>query len=369
MRQAAAFYAYTTFVYRSNHRLLTMASTSRADEVFHELLVHQPDPTNKSEKQHSSRILLLDGGTGEELFRQGMPDDRKIWSAAAVVNPQYHSILKKVHQSFVDAGSQGITTNSYGIVPGVGFTEDEIAKYVAEAGRLARESVRTSASSSTPTASALVFGSLGPLKESYRPDLILPHEEGVRIYSIMIAALKPNVDCFLAETMSSYEESIQAVEAVATTCMPMLVSYTLNSRGALRSGESVGDAIHKLLVFAKQRGTRVRGVLFNCSEPEAISIALKELHDNSFRSNEEGRLLLLGAYANRLTPIVDDAWTMAESDGPQPMRKDLTPHVYCTKFVSKWVDEYDAQLIGGCCGIEPAHIDYLSKHFSVSKTK
>jgi S-methylmethionine-dependent homocysteine/selenocysteine methylase len=188
----------------------------------------------------------------------------------------------------------------------------------------------------------------------------------------MVAALRPHVDCFLAETMSSYIESIQAVEAVATTTcdtMPMLVSYTLNSRGALRSGESVSGAIQKLLEFAKQHGTRVRGVLFNCSEPEAISIALKELHDShggSFQSNDDG-LVLLGAYANRLTPIVDNAWTLAESDGPQPMRNDLTPHVYCTKFVSKWVNEYHAQLIGGCCGIEPAHIDYLSKHFSVAK--
>lgn len=377
MRRAAAFYActYTSLVARSSHRLLTMASNSKtaADEVFDQLLEHPhhhgPSAEKKNtEQQHetgstSSSLFLLDGGTGEELFRQGMPDDRKIWSAAAVVKPQYHAILKKVHRSFLQAGSQGITTNSYGIVPVAGFSDEQIEKYVAEAGRLARESV--SDSSSSP--GALVFGSLGPLQDSYRPDLILPHAEGVRIYSIMVAALQPHVDCFLAETMSSYEESIQAVEAVAaaTTCLPVLVSYTLNSQGALRSGESASDAIHKLLAFAKQRDTRIRGVLFNCSEPEAISIALKELHaDGGFSSS-----LLLGAYANRLTPIVDTTWTMAESDGPQPMRNDLTPSDYCTKFVSKWVNEYNVQLVGGCCGMEPAHIDYLRKHFSSTATK
>lgn len=325
-------------------------------------------------------VFLLDGGTGEELFRQGMPDDRKIWSAAAVVHPKYHSILKNVHRSFVNAGSQAITTNSYGIVPAAGFNENEIAKYVAIAGRLARESVSNprpageDSNDTTPTAAALVFGSLGPLNESYRPDLILPHDEGVRIYSIMVKSLQHHVDCFLAETMSSYEESIQAVQAVAKTMAEtgsvgddniqaksaMLVSYTLNSEGDLRSREPAVDAVKKLLAFAKRHNIDILGVLFNCSEPEAITTALKHLHDDNSLQLDK---LLLGAYANRLTPVADD-WTMEESEGPQPMRNDLAPEIYCNKFVSKWVSEYNVWLVGGCCGIEPAHIQHLRDHFS-----
>lgn len=45
-----------------------------------------------------SDTLLLDGGTGEELFRRGVPDDRSIWSAKAVVDNQYHGVLQQVHQ-------------------------------------------------------------------------------------------------------------------------------------------------------------------------------------------------------------------------------------------------------------------------------
>ena len=43
----------------------------------------------------SSENLILDGGTGEELFLRGVPDDRKIWSAKAVVDSQYHSVLQE----------------------------------------------------------------------------------------------------------------------------------------------------------------------------------------------------------------------------------------------------------------------------------
>ena len=79
-------------------------------------------PGNELLRKHLDRLrsspnetLLLDGGTGEKLFLRGVKDDRKIWSATAIVNKEYHGILEEVHRSFIDAGSQAITTNSYGI--------------------------------------------------------------------------------------------------------------------------------------------------------------------------------------------------------------------------------------------------------------
>ena len=183
-------------------------------------------------------ICLLDGGTGEELFRRGVPDDRKTWSATAVVNPRYHEILREVHRSYINAGARFITTNSYGITPGVGFSESDIKKYVKDAGRIAREAV-TSSSSAT-----LVCGSLGPLVESYRPDKIMTEAEGSRIYGVMIQELNPNVDLILAETMSSFEEASQAVLAVANVkpSLPMMISFHLGPSGDLRTGESANSA-------------------------------------------------------------------------------------------------------------------------------
>jgi methionine synthase I (cobalamin-dependent) len=66
----------------------------------------------------------------------------------------------------------------------------------------------------------------------------------------------------------------------------------------------------------------------------------------------------LGAYANRLTPV-PSGWTMAESEGPQPMRGDLSPREYYDKFISSWIQDYNVQIVGGCCGITPDHIAYI----------
>ena len=105
-----------------------------------------PNNNNELLRQHLKRLrsspsetLLLDGGTGEELFLRGVKDDRKIWSATAILNEQYHTIVEDVHRSFINAGSQAITTNSYGITPGVGFTDGhEVKRLVGISGEIAR---------------------------------------------------------------------------------------------------------------------------------------------------------------------------------------------------------------------------------------
>lgn len=151
--------------------------------------------------RHSDHVFLLDGGTGEELFRRGIPDDRKLWSATAIVHSEYHRILEEVHISFLHAGAQAITTNSYGIVPGVGFhNEMDRQKYMDMAGMIARRAATASGKENV-----FVLGSLGPLIESYRADLIRPHVQGVQEYRIACEALRPHVDAFLAETMSCVE--------------------------------------------------------------------------------------------------------------------------------------------------------------------
>jgi hypothetical protein len=78
-------------------------------------------------------VFLLDGGTGEELFRHGVPCDRTIWSAHALVHEKYHAVVQTVHESFLKANCQAITTNSYGCVPGVGFSTQDIERLTAMA--------------------------------------------------------------------------------------------------------------------------------------------------------------------------------------------------------------------------------------------
>ena len=103
----------------------------------------------------------------------------------------------------------------------------------------------------------------------------------------------------------------------------------------------------------------VLAILFNCALPEAITLALQEIHaDTALTSQLATDKIRLGAYANRLTPVAPD-WSMAESTQPQPFRNDLDPEHYYTDFVTKWVRDFNVGIVGGCCGVTPAHIALL----------
>ena len=168
--------------------------------------------------------------------------------------------------------SQSITTNSYGITPGVGFTDgNEVKRLVGISGEIARRAV-TDTSSSTPR--ALVMGSLGPLVESYRPDLIMKHDDGVHAYQFAVDGLYPYIDIYLAETMSCLEEACQTIEAISKFYSdrrqsdssmlkhPMMVSFTLNSEGQTRGREPVTDAIPKLIQYAHDKDVECELPLF-----------------------------------------------------------------------------------------------------------
>lgn len=301
-------------------------------------------------------VFLLDGGTGEELIRQGVPDDRDIWSAVAVVKPQWHDKLIQVHRSFIRAGSTLVTTNNYGITPGVGFSEEDMVKYTREAGRLAQ----TARAMENAESRVRICGSLPPLLESYRPDKVMPHVEGVATYSKVVEALAPFVDLYLAETLSSIEEMTQAVGAAVVEGKPVLASWSLRSDGKLRSGEGVTEAV--LALLALPHGHLIEGVLFNCAEPEAIRTALEELNE----AGNPALLLLhaqggkLGAYANRLVPVAPD-WVMG-GEASTSMREDLGVGAYHAT-VLHWVQELNVRLVGGCCGIGPEYIKHIHDDF------
>jgi S-methylmethionine-dependent homocysteine/selenocysteine methylase len=316
----------------------------------------------------SNAVFLLDGGTGEELFAKGIPDDRKFWSATAIIHETYHATLKEVHRSFLDAGADAITTNSYGIIPGVGFNSDQVSKFCDVAGRLGREAVDEYMQATS--SKKFVLGSLGPLVESYRADKIMEHHEGVQFYLTMATAMTSYVDAFLAETLSSTKEAIQVIDAICRLNKnnknnhPLLISFTVDDAGNLRGGENAAQAIQCVLAAESAKNIRIVAFLFNCSEPESISLALEKLHnDEATKSILLKKRITLGAYANRLTPVPPE-WTMESSEGPQPFRSDLDPCHYHTSFVSKWVKFFNVKIIGGCCAMTPDHISYLSKEFT-----
>jgi len=290
-----------------------------------------------------SGLTLLDGGMGRELQRRGLAPVTGTWSAEALIAQP--AVVRDIHRDFILAGAEIITTSNYAVVPFMlarGGLEDRMEEMLAAALRLAgvaRERVGRPG--------VRIAGSLPPLAQSYRPELVGPSEEIEPIYRRIAAALAPGVDLFLCETMSSAAEARSAAKVAAEFGKPVWVAWTLDDEvtGRLRSGESPGTAVTDLEELP------VEAFLFNCCVPEAVSAALPELRAATARP--------VGAFANALTGFKSD-YVMGGKGGEggeTPARIDLAPAAYA-RFAEDW-RTLGADIIGGCCGIGPDHIAEL----------
>ena len=60
----------------------------------------------------SGEIVLIDGGTGTELQRRGVPMDEIAWSGAAVLS--HPTEVRQTHEDYIKAGAQVIIANTFG---------------------------------------------------------------------------------------------------------------------------------------------------------------------------------------------------------------------------------------------------------------
>ena len=88
-------------------------------------------------------ILILDGGTGTELEKRGVPMDPGAWCGVAAL--EHADILKRIHLDYIFSGADIITTNTYSSsrhmleLSGLGQKFFEINKNALEAAHNARE--------------------------------------------------------------------------------------------------------------------------------------------------------------------------------------------------------------------------------------
>ena len=288
---------------------------------------------------HFAPVTLLDGGTGRELKRIGAPFKQPEWSALALIEaPEY---VTRVHRSYVEAGADAITTNTYALVP-FHIGEDRFAARGHDLAALAGSLARAVADAAPRTVA--VAGSLPPVCGSYRPDLV-DIDRARPILTVLVAALMPYVDHWLAETLSSLSEAELVRDVTAATGKPLWLSFTLDdthpgATAQLRSGESVADAAR-----LAQR-LNAAAILFNCSQPEVMADAV--------RAARAACDLTIGVYANAFPPQPEAAEANAVL---LDIRADLDPAGYAM-FAQDWHNA-GARIIGGCCGIGPEHVTVL----------
>jgi homocysteine S-methyltransferase len=284
---------------------------------------------NFQERLTQAPALVLDGATGTEIDRRGVPTTLPLWSAGALLT--HPEVVRAIHQDYLEAGADILTTNTFRTHARNVGDAAQARELTALAVKLAQEAREKSGRT------AYVAGSVAPLEDCYSPQLVPPTEQCELEQRQMVETLaKAGVNLCLIETMNTIREAVAAARAAQDFGVPFVVSFVLNDADDLLSGETLAEAVQAVSVF------QPAALLVNCIPTRHIGGALAKLKALT--------PLSIGAYGNMGTPEDVVGWAAAG---------DVPPHTYC-EFASEWLT-LGAKIVGSCCGSNPEHTAALRR--------
>ena len=288
---------------------------------------------------------ILDGGMGQELLARGMKPNGTLWSANALLNKDYHQLIKDTHIDFVKAGAEIIVTTT--------FTtrrkrlkdnnvEDKFEYLNKKAGEIALEVKKE-------FPNIFIAGGLPPQNLTYEADN-RNEKEIIKDFKEQAKLLNPYVDFFYFDVCSSIREFEYGIKAIKEFNKPYLIGIHISEGTSLPSGEKISD-IKKII------DEKSLGVMLSCVSPENYEVNLEELKSLSipfgFKLNAFITTKPSGGYSKNFP----------KSNGnPNEFlgqRKDLT--LQKISEIAKKFKQAGATILGGCCETRPAHIQKISE--------
>ena len=294
-------------------------------------------------KLDSNEIIVLDGGIGGELEKIGAIMNKDLWCGkCSVESPDK---LLKVHENYINAGVDVITTNTYATTPismkeyGYENLTNELNKKSVE---IAKQAANNSDREIAVAGSVSTSGSwdkleLNQLKPGFTEHLKILSDAGV--------------DLIILEAMTSKNSTVETIiECSLQINLPvwLSISCALNKDDEkLMHGyqENIDNSKAKFYDdFAKsiqQFSSVHKGpILVAHSDIKVTKSAVKTI-----KENHKG---VIGAYPNN-GYFEKPKWKLVEN---------ISPTDYLNEAKS-WVSN-GAQIIGGCCGVGPDLITAIS---------
>ncbi len=269
-------------------------------------------------------FLFLDGGMGTLLQEAGLQPGElpERW------NVSHPEEIIKIQQSYFDAGSNLVLSNTFG-ANGLKFADEELETVIFAAVRNAREA----ASRSTGTQEKFVALDIGPLGKLLKPYGDYEFEDAVAMYSKSVRlGVKAGVDVIFIETMNdSYDTKAALLAAKENSDLPVFVSNAYGSDGKLMTGASPAAMVAML------EGMHADAIGANCSlGPDQLAGVMEEYL----------------RYASVPVLMKPNAGLPRSENGKTVF--DVTPSDFA-ESVGELLEQ-GIRIAGGCCGTTPDYI-------------
>ena len=314
------------------------------------------DIKNELEK----RILIIDGAMGTMIQRYKLAEEDyrgerfKDWPSDLKGNNDLLSltqphIVKEIHKQYLEAGADILETNTFNAQK-VSLADYGMQALAYEmnfaAAKVAKEAVKESGKQ------AWVAGALGPMNKtlSLSPDVnnpgfrALSFDDAVDAYYEQTKGLVDGgVDLLLVETIFDTLNAKAAIFAIKKyfrdtkkSTLPIMISGTItDASGRTLSGQTL-EAFYTSVMHAKPLS-----IGLNCA------LGAKEMRPHIEELSQLASCYV-SAYPNAGLPNA-----MGEYD-EQP---EDTAH-----FLEDWAKEGFVNIVGGCCGTTPDHIQHIAQH-------
>jgi 5-methyltetrahydrofolate--homocysteine methyltransferase len=300
-------------------------------------------------------VIVFDGAMGTNIQSQNLTAEDFGGAEYEGCN-EYLVVTKpdaiaKVHRDFLAAGADVIETDSFGSSPFV-LAEFNLADQAYTLSRKAAELAKQCAAEfTTPEHPRFVAGSMGP--GTKLPTLgHISYDALLASFTVQAEGLwDGGADLFIIETCQDVlqiKAALNAVEAVfEKKCdrRPIMVSVTMEVMGTML----VGTDISGVLAILEPYPIDILGL--NCATgPDRMAEHIKYLTENA--------PFVVSCIPNAGLP---------ENIGGHAHYK-LTP-LEMQMALHRFVEDWGVQVIGGCCGTRPAHIQAFAEIAKTLKPK
>ncbi|MFN4067628.1 MAG: methionine synthase [Thermosynechococcus sp.] len=293
------------------------------------------------------RVIVFDGAMGTNLQAQnltaadfGGKDYEGCNEYLVISKPE---AVVKVHRDFLAAGADVIETNTFGS-SSIVLSEYNLGDRAYEISKKAAELAKgIAAEFSTPDKPRFVAGSMGP--GTKLPTL--GHIDYDTLYSAFreqaAGLFDGGVDLFIIETCQDVLQIKAALNGVMAVFRergerrPLMVSVTMEQQGTMLVGSEIGAA----LTILEPYPIDILGL--NCATgPDLMTEHIRYLSQHS--------PFVISCIPNAGLP---------ENIGGHAHYK-LTP-MELRLALTRFVEDFGVQVIGGCCGTRPDHIAALAE--------
>jgi len=282
-------------------------------------------------------VILFDGAMGTVLQQRGL----KAGDVPEKLNIEKSKEIVEIHKSYLKAGAEILTTNTFGAnalkMEEIDYSVEEVISAAVENAR------RAVVESGIEAAVALDMGPLGELLE---PMGSLTFDEAYNLYQQQVlVGVEAGADLIHIETIADlYEARAAVLAAKENSNLPVFCTLTFEEDGRTFTGGSIRSMISVL------EGLGVDGIGLNCSlGPEKLEPLVEEVLQYS--------KLPVIMQANAGLPVMENGETVFK----------ISPAEYFKPLARLY--EKGLAVIGGCCGTNEEFISLIAENLKNKKVK